>query len=249
MGYHIPLILTYMSEESRQKVHTQLTVNQESLELLPILHGKLNPAWKEGKRCAGVTVDVSFLQTLNKSDEFLFSVSEVQFSLRVIQTALLYYTMPSGVHEAMHLIFDQICSEHVANFLHIYKILHFLLPTKASIFLNGIFFEIKKECRTSCFQSTRKVKHNDMLRWLNKFLKDYFVLDVPYEVLNKKQINRINVWPLLVKDFPYKFRKEVFHLDTLKMASRCYSLIDEVMAVSNRNEAQILRESLRKRQQ
>ncbi len=249
MEYHIPLVLTYVSEETPQRVHTQLTVDPKSLELLPILHGKLNPAWNEGKCCSKVPVDITFLQQTDKLNKTSFSISEVQFSLRVIQTAILYHTVSGGIQEAMHLIFDQVCSEHLINFEHVYKILHYLMPVKSTIFLDGIFLEIHRECRTSCFQSTRKVKHNDMLRWLNKFLKDYFVLNIQYKDLDCKQINRINVWPLLVNEFPYKFKIEIFHLDTLKLASRCFSLIEEVMAVCNRKEAQVLCESFKKRQQ
>ena len=101
--------------EETATVNTQLHIDRNCTDLIPILHEKIIPLWSGGNVPSKAKIDLCQFQKENGN--FLMSVKDVQFVLRTVQSVLLYINQPNeSLNQAITNIFDDICSHHVLNF-------------------------------------------------------------------------------------------------------------------------------------
>ncbi len=249
----LPLVVrfttTTTNDSASQKtatVNTQLHIDRNCTDLIPILHGKINPMWSGGKLPSKTKIDLCQFQKENGN--FWMSVKDVQFVLRTVQCALLYADQSNeSLNQAITNLFDEVCSHHVLNFTNIYITMHYIMPERCIIFITAIFMLIRKTCKVECFKTKDKVQHKTLIRWLKNFLTSFFSLDTPLSKMNKFQLNLVNVWSLVRTHLEEEFKREILHLDTLKLSDRSDAVMKEFLDVYDRTDALKLVQSFKAR--
>ena len=236
-------ILQFMDSFQTHRIHTSLILDNVHLDLIPVLAGS-SPVWNKGRKLKRYIVDLCPIQ---KIENYMVDISDAKVSLRIMQNCILYDNQEDELAQANYQVLQQYYETYLINWVNVYRILHFLIPSKADCFKRALILDTRAVCRVNCFQTKAKITHDRILKMLKKFLKDYFQPTLADDVLSKPVQNRIAAWSILSMDFSNLFKREIFNSNQIKLSDRGYSLIDEIMQISNRQDAIDLHESFKKR--
>ncbi len=237
-----PFILQFRDHFQTHRINAHLMLDSQHLYLIPVLAGT-SPHWNKGKTLKRYLVDMCPVQEI---ESYSLQIGDVKMSLRIMKNCILYGNHETELHQANYDVCQEYYETYIINWMNVYRVLHYLMPSKAQCFKHVLILDIKASCRVNCFQSKTKITHDKLLNWLRRFIFDHFHPTLSENALSKPVQNRIGAWSILSVEYTNLLKTEIFNMNHLTMSDRCHSLIKEVMKVTNRNDALDLYESFKK---
>ncbi len=239
----IPLIIQFRENFQTLRLHTHIMLDSQHLDLIPVLAGT-STWWNNEKIPKRYIVDLCPIQKL---ESFLLDMNDVKFSLRIMKNCVLYGNQQADLDQANYNVYQEFYNTFMINWVNVFRVLHFIVPSRADCFKNVLILDTKEVCRVNCFRTNTKITHKKLLIYLKRFLLDYFQPFISDDALSIAVKNRVAAWKILSEDFPNLFKREIFNINGLNVSDRCHSLIKEVMLVNNREGAKELYESFKRR--